>query len=1039
MKKQINRRGFIKTTVVGSATTFLAACDKDPVENLIPFLVPPDDFIPGKSIYFATTCKECPAFCGMVIRTREGRAVKAEGNPHHPFNKGSLCAAGQASLQGLYNPARIRGPYKKQNTDRLDITWDQGLAALAEKILHHKNSGKNQRILYLGRADSGSETSLLSHLLSQIKNAERIVFDLSPLNAMTEAGETVFGKKEIPWYRFDKAKTLVNFGADFMESWLNPVESMRGFSSYYYTFISSRLSLSGSNADKQFICKPGDELSICLAIAHILASQSKLINHVVASQLLKALKSYQPEMVAQKTGINLNTLKQIADRIGFQGNSLIIGGGTTSAGKNQVAMQTALLLVNYLAGNIGKTVLFGTDTSYRHHNLEALSRSIQDMEAGKISMVIFDNVNPVYALPPDSGFRQALKKVPYLVSLSTVADETTEFVNLHLPVSHPLESWGDAKPRKGVYSLQQPVMSNIPGYQTIQRGDLLLKLGKLLNLKGFEYPDFYQYLKQSWIDIHHKSGSFLPFTEFWKTCLQQGGYFKPFSPESVKLNNFWDRFHFKKTNSNDEQIRLLPFNSVFHDVNGYNGDKYWSYEIPDPVSQVVWDSWLEIHPETAKKLGIKNGDLVEISNEKGQKSQVGALLYHGISKNTVGLPTGLGRSLKFPDYTHFKRDLLIPTKKSDPRRLKEITPGFNPLKLIPFELDVQSGDLVFSTTTVKIRSLGTPSDLVSVDGHYGLEKNTQQETGPDRSQKGRNLVKTHTAMPAQDQQTTQHDSSYTSKHHHPKKRHYQSKDTEHQHSFYKKMKTSVKSHPHNLLGVDTPEYYDPYRWEMVIDLDRCTGCSACVAACYAENNIAVVGKERQAVGREMPWLRIERYFSINDTTGELETDFIPQMCAQCENAGCEPVCPLYATYHNPDGINTMIYARCAGTRYCANNCIYKSRRFNWRTYVFPSPLHMQLNPDVTVRDKGVMEKCTFCIQRIKVSKELATKENRLIKDGEIKPACMQSCPTQAITFGNSQAPTSAVSGLKKDKRAYHQLEDYNFKPAVTYLKKIKRS
>ena len=223
---------------------------------------------------------------------------------------------------------------------------------------------------------------------------------------------------------------------------------------------------------------------------------------------------------------------------------------------------------------------------------------------------------------------------------------------------------------------------------------------------------------------------------------------------------------------------------------------------------------------------------------------------------------------------------------------------------------------------------------------------------------------------------------------------------------------------------------------LTIDLDRCTGCSACVVACYAENNIAVVGKERQAVGREMAWLRIERYFDREESTGRLVTHYNPQMCNQCENAGCEPVCPLFATYHNPDGINAMVYARCAGTRYCANNCIYKSRRFNWRTYLFPDPLHMQLNPDVTVRSKGVMEKCTFCIQRIKDAKELAKREKREVRDDEIRTACQQTCPTNAIRFGNGQRSNTAVSLVKNNKRAYQQLEELNFKPSITYLKKV---
>ncbi|MCP4578776.1 MAG: 4Fe-4S dicluster domain-containing protein [Deltaproteobacteria bacterium] len=404
-----------------------------------------------------------------------------------------------------------------------------------------------------------------------------------------------------------------------------------------------------------------------------------------------------------------------------------------------------------------------------------------------------------------------------------------------------------------------------------------------------------------------------------------------------------------------------------------------------------------------------------------------------MSENCVAISTGLGRTIKFPDYTHYKRDMFIPTKTSDPRRLKEIKPGVNPVDLLSVEFDQLSGDLAMSTTVVQVSSLGRQGDLVSVDGHYRPSKSHDQKGMlPDLSQKGRELARSDTAQGLSRHQKKGED-------HHYKDRRYSVENTEHKRSFYNKMSESVKKHPYNLTARETPEYYNPYRWEMVIDLDRCTGCSSCVVACYAENNIAVVGKERQSVGREMSWLRVERYFDRNEKTGRIETIFSPQMCNQCENAGCEPVCPLYATYHNPDGINTMIYARCAGTRYCANNCIYKSRKFNWRTYVFPAPLHLQLNPDVTVRDKGVMEKCTFCIQRIKDVKELAKKENRVVRDGEIKTACQQACPSGAITFGNGQDRSSLVSVQKKDKRAYHQLAELNFKPAVTYLKKVKNT
>lgn len=1006
---------------MGGATALLSTCDKDPVENLVPLLVPPDDYLPGKSIYFATTCQECPANCGMMIRTREGRAVKAEGNPHHPFNRGALCATGQAALQGLYNPARIHGPFKRLNGVRHDITWNQGLQILVDQISDPGRKTSGRRILYLGRPDSGSASNLLDQWLAGIGGAERLVLDLNPMNALATAGERVFGKREWPQFRFDAAETVVNIGADFRECGLNPVESMSGSGSYHYTFIGPRLSVSGINADEQLICHPGTELSICLALARVLTSRSKRITESQRSALNHMLAPYAPRAVAAETGVNLPFLLRTADRIGLNGNSLVLGGGMTTAGRHQTALQVALLLINYLAGNIGETVIYGTETGYRRHDLARFSEAIEIMNQGQVDLVVMDNVNPLYALPQRAAIGDALAKVPFIVSFSTTADESTPLADLHLPVSHPLESWGDAHPRRGVYSLQQPVMSPVPGFRTRARGDLLLSLGKRLQLPGFEAPTFHDHLQRRWQSLHRNSGDTSGFSEFWNRCLQRGGFFQDFKPSVPTLQPFWDHFRFPDPDKRPE-LTLLCLSSVLHDINGYSGDKYWLHETPDPVSQVVWDSWLEIHPDTAHRLGIENGERVEISDSSGNTVQVGAWLYPGIARSAIGLPVGLGRSLSFPDYTHFKRDLIVPTRPRDPRRMKTVRPGINPVQLMPFEWDLYSGDPVLMTDEIQIKALQRASELVTVDGHYGLGEKTGQKT-PDRSQRGRGLVRGVKRKTGDKEMTVE--SQLPTEHHGQ--------------GLYGEMKDVVRSHPLHLQGLDTPDYHDPYRWEMVVDLDRCTGCSACVVACYAENNIAVVGKERQAVGREMPWLRIERYFKVDPDTGKLELDVMPQMCAQCENAGCEPVCPLYATYHNPDGLNTMIYARCAGTRYCANNCIYKSRRFNWRTYVFPPPLHLQLNPDVTVRDKGVMEKCTFCIQRIKEAKEIARLENRTVRDGEFETACQQSCPAKAITFGNGQDSNSRVARLKEKRRAYRLLEEYNYKPAVTYLKQIKHT
>ena len=1035
MTDKINRRGFIKTSVAGSAGVLMASCDNDPVEELIPLLIPPDDYVPGEAFNFATVCQECPAGCGMVIRTREGRAVKAEGNPAQSTNGGALCAIGQASLQGLYNPMRTPGPFYREKGQKQAITWEQGITDFALQIRRLQRSELNSKIVYFSRPDSGTLPALIDRFWRKIENAQQIKFDMSPINSMFEANSRLFNQREIPFYAFDKARTLVNFGADFMESWGNPVEQMAGYGvsqtfdgkakgrSYY---ISPLLSLTGTNADFHTLCRPGDELSICLSIVRLLVPDSNSLTPPEKLGLLDKLVDYKPKVVSAQTGMSSETIKNLAAEIGTNGDSLVIGGGTAAADENSTHLQEAIGLLNWVAGNIGRSVVFGSGDTHRHHDLKELPSIVRAMERGEVGMIIFDNVNPVYALPESSGFQKALPKVPAIINLSTIEDETSQLSTLHLPISHFLECWGDLNPRHGSYRLQQPVMSPVPGFDTIPKGDLFLKLGKILYPDDFESIDFPSYLKNAWKLIHKQRSPGLPFEQFWQNVRQSGGIYAEPKAKKVTINLKGTAFYPLKKPK--EQLTLLAVNSLFHHANGYTGDKYWLYEIPDPVTQVVWDNCLQIHPETAAKLGIKNQELVEIANGRGSTLKMGALIYPGINKNCIAIQTGYGRKIPFPDYTHYKRDLFIPTKTSDPNRLKEITPGVNVAKLLDFKQDPLSGDLVYHTPAIIVKPLGIKSDLVTVDGQFRRSKENHGKAGSiDRSQKGRGLVRSVPLSELRndlkkDHPSHQDQNSITA--------------TESQPDFYPSMQESVKNHPFNLRGKDTPDYYQPYRWEMTIDLDRCTGCSACVVACYAENNIAVVGKERQAVGREMAWLRIERYFDREESTGRLVTHYNPQMCNQCENAGCEPVCPLFATYHNPDGINAMVYARCAGTRYCANNCIYKSRRFNWRTYLFPDPLHMQLNPDVTVRSKGVMEKCTFCIQRIKDAKELAKREKREVRDDEIRTACQQTCPTNAIRFGNGQRSNTAVSLVKNNKRAYQQLEELNFKPSITYLKKV---
>lgn len=490
---------------------------------------------------------------------------------------------------------------------------------------------------------------------------------------------------------------------------------------------------------------------------------------------------------------------------------------------------------------------------------------------------------------------------------------------------------------------------------------------------------------------------------------------------------------FEVSRAADNGFRLLAVNSSLHNANARGGNKTWLLEIPHPITQAVWDSWVEIHPDTAVKHGIRHGDLVSISTRYGTV-ELGAWLFYGMDRNTIAIPAGLGRKVDFPNYkTSRGRSKLLPVLESKSElKILQQTVGYNVMKLFPWQLEENSGDFVYAGGTVEIKPTGKKADLVTLDGQYRLDINTRETEDTsgfgDRSQKNRGLIQTVSTDGSSQHHAGGHE-------HRSSERHYTvaRKDKK---SFYDPMDQNVRKHV-QMAGKETPVYYDPHKWEMTIDLDRCTGCSACVVACYAENNIPTVGKDRMALGRGMSWLRIERYVEHNSRTDRPEIYYSPQMCQQCDNAGCEPVCPVYATYQTPDGLNAMIYNRCVGTRYCSNNCIFKQRKFNYRAYEFPSPLHLQLNPAVSVRSKGVMEKCTFCQQRIREMKDIAKDQGRDIYDGEIKTACQQACPTNAIVFGNIKDRNSEVNRIKSTtRRGYIQLPELNYQPAVTYLKKV---
>lgn len=979
MEHAIRRRELFRLLGAGSATAALMSCSEAPTEQMSPYVRPSEGYIPGEATWYASVCRECPAGCGILARTREGRVVKVEGNPDHPVNQGKLCARGQASLQGMYNPDRVRQPLlRNKDGQHRPLAWGDAEARIADRLKALYQQGKGNRVAFITSHLTGSLDTLIDTWLDAIGSSNRVRYEAFNYEPLKVANGLTFGEQTIPTYDIANAQLLLSFGADFLETWLSPVAHARDFAAMRtyrngrlgtFFYVAPRLSLTAANADDWIAAKPGTEAFLALGMTHVILHEG-LAEEIPAQerqQLAHLVQAYTPQRVAEHTEVSEGTIYRLARLFARSQPSLAIGGGVALSGSNATATCVAINLLNYVAGNIGKTVRFapnlalGNNGSYR--DMLAL---IEAMQAGNIDVLFLHEANPVFTLPASAAFQQALRQVPLVVSFSSFADETTSAAHMILPDHTPLEQWGDHSPWQGVHGLMQPAMR--PLYQTKAVGDVLLGLAKQIDAqtsKPLAHATFYDYLRDKWQGLHQQFSPDKAFNTFWEQAVRQGGVWETVESKPVVLTDEVLQFEFDAAHLDgdvDATLSLHLYPSLIH-YDGRGANRPWLQELPDPLTHIVWDNWLELHPDTARKLHISEGDRVRVTSPFGAV-ELPVHFYEWMRPDVVAIPLGQGHSA-LGRYTENR--------------------GANPMALLPPRSEPLSGSVVYLSTQVEIANLGQRHQLAST-------------LGSDR-QGGRGIAQ---AIPLS---RLQEDKSENNVGHHDAP-----------------------------LQMHAPHPHPDHKWGMVIDLNACTGCSACVVACYAENNIAVVGKERILEGRDMSWMRIERYVEGEQSRPQMR--FLPMLCQQCHNAPCEPVCPVYATYHTPEGLNAQVYNRCVGVRYCSNNCPYKTRRFNWFDYAWPEPLPLQLNPDVTVRENGVMEKCTFCVQRIQETQNRAKDEDRQPRDGEVVPACAQTCPTQAIVFGDLHDPDSEVSKLAHHVRRYHVLEHLNTLPAVTYLKKI---
>ncbi|MEX1328127.1 MAG: 4Fe-4S dicluster domain-containing protein [Desulfobacterales bacterium] len=975
----MNRRTFLKIAGMGSIS-FAFGCNP-PQKKLFSQVQAPDDMVTGKAAWYASTCRECPAGCGILAKSREARIVKIEGNPLHPINKGKLCMRGQAALQGMYNPDRLKTAMLKKNGQWQSLSFSKAESILKTKAAQAAQNGQN-RVHMLTETVGNTLMSLFTTTLQNLNSQPPLVFEPYAYESLKTANEKVFGVDGLVSYRMDQADVLVSFGADFLETWLSPVEYAWKFKAMHavkdrnknlFFQISPYQSLTGANADHWLACSSGSEAVVALGLIRqaLDIGKGKDLPNGLREFLNKTTAPYIQERVLEQSGIPLALYEKLIIQLMDARRPLVLGTNTGASDLNGVQANLTVNLLNLVLDP--KLTLI--DFSERHRVEAAAKRSdilqiFSSLNTAGAELLLLNNVDPVFTLPKNSGVRQALdNKDLFVVCLSNFMNETAEMADLVLPIQMPLETWDEYGGKQALVSTLQPAMGKMTKASNL--GDVMLFAGFDGNPPAKNYKDF---LIASLAERRGIASEIQ-----WIETIQRGGNFdltvKPDKnrkdPDPKDLAGILTKNPEPPTS--DLAFAAMPSIRFF---DGRGANKPWLDEVPDPLSRIAWQTPVFLNPKTAGANGINQEDIIELQSEFGKLE---AVVYVSELVNPGLAVMGIGQGHKA--YGRYAKDT-----------------GVNPLELLSANVNPSSGGASLNVADVIIKKTGRTQKLASTSGSL--------------TQHGRTFALSVRLADLQKPAAT------------------------------KKTDLTMENFP---LTLPLPEGYDPkrdfypshdhedYRWGMVVDLDKCIGCGACAAACYAENNIGIVGVDRVLEGREMGWLSVERYHSEDDMK---KVTFLPMMCQHCDNAPCEAVCPVYAPHHSKEGLNNQIYNRCIGTRYCVQNCPYKVRRFNWFDWKWPDPMNLQLNPDVTVRSKGVMEKCSFCIQRIKTARSVAKNEQRMIRDGEVTPACVQTCPTNALVFGSLMDKESRVRKVVDDPRAYQAIGYLNTKPAVIYLKKV---
>jgi len=950
---------------LGAAVSW--GCTRGNDRELVPYLIAPEEVVPGRPTFYASVCGACPAGCGLLSRNLDGRPVKIEGNPEHPVSRGGLCAVGQASVLALYDDQRLRAPMQKG----VESTWPVVDGLLEEQVEEMIASGA--RVRFLTDSTAGpADVEAIDAFLGRFDDSRLVVYDPVSVAAISDSHEHSHGVRALPRYHFDRAEVIVSFGADFLGTWISPVEhtfayhqGRQGGAEHddfsFHVQIESRLSLTGSNADQRIVVPPE-------ATAAALAQLARAVG--------RGLGETPPWAAPAEGPVSESVIDELARRLLEvpSGNSLLV------CGENDPQAQMIANYLNELLGNYSTGVVDLTQQSnQRRGDDRALLELRDEMVRGEVDVLLIRGVNPVYELPFGEDFAGAMDSTALVVSFSSHLDETARHATFVCPEPHFLESWGDSEPVAGVVALRQPVVRTIGSPRSLMES---------LAIWGGRPANDRELLRESWRRrVFPRTSSTDGFDAFWDRTLHDG--WAQVSTDSASASfdaSGLAEIEVQPPADNGRLVAVTHASLAVHD--GRHAHNAWLQEMPDPITKTCWDNFAAVNPETARTLGLENGDEVRIEAPDAGSITLPVLIQPGQHQRSVAISLGYGRA----GTDRFSR--------IGPRWL-EGTPtvdqggviGANASPLI----GIFDGYLQTSRSEIRLVSTGAKRPVACTQQHHSLD------------------IPEHLAMGANTRRDIVRETTVEALHDHSQGAH----------------------HPHEEhLSLWKTHEMQPHHWGMVVDLSACTGCSACVVSCQAENNIPVVGRDEVVRSREMHWMRIDRYYSGGGE--DVDVVHMPMMCQHCDNAPCETVCPVQATAQSAEGLNQQVYNRCVGTRYCANNCPYKVRRFNWFNYPREGRLqNLALNPDVTIRSRGVMEKCSLCVQRIQSAKIEAKREGRPVADGEIQPACAESCPARAITFGDLNDPESRLAGLNQDPRHYQVLAELGVKPVVGYLKKIR--